>query len=226
MEGSLQQRLADISGRIAGAALRSGRLPADVQLVAVTKMVPAAQLEEAVSCGLRVFGENRVQDWLTKYEAWGDQAEWHLIGHLQQNKARYLAGKISLVHSLDSLQLAHHLERLSETQGHQWRVLIQVNVAGEATKHGLAPEELPDFLDQVSGLRGLEVSGLMTMAPQAENPEAVRPIFRMLRLLWEEISSDRPWLNLQHLSMGMSDDFEIAIEEGATMVRIGSALFG
>ena len=143
--------------RIARAALKTGRQPADVQLVAVTKMVPVERIGEAISCGLKVFGENRVQDFLAKYEAWGDRVEWHLIGHLQQNKAKYLAGKISLVHSLDSIGLARHLDRLSEGQEHPWRVLIQVNVAGEATKHGLAPEEVPAFLDQIRSLKGLDV---------------------------------------------------------------------
>jgi len=226
MEESLPERLADIRRRIAGAVLKTGRQPADVQLVAVTKMVPVERIGEAISCGLKVFGENRVQDFLAKYEAWGDRAEWHLIGHLQQNKAKSLAGKISLVHSLDNISLARRLDRLSEDREHPWRVLIQVNVAGEATKHGLTPEEAPSFLDQIRSLKGLDVVGLMTIAPYVEDPEAVRPVFRRLRSLREEISRDRQWLNLQHLSMGMSNDFEVAVEEGATMVRIGSALFG
>jgi pyridoxal phosphate enzyme (YggS family) len=226
MAGSLTKRLADIQGRIAGAAQRSGRQPGDVQLVAVTKMVPAELLREAVPCGLKVFGENRVQDLLSKREAWGDRVEWHLIGHLQQNKAKYLKGKIGLLHSLDSLRLAQHLDRLSEAQGERWQVLVQVNVAGEATKYGLAPEELPGFLDETRGLDGLDIQGLMTIAPYAVNPEDVRLVFRGLRLLREEALRDRPWLSLRHLSMGMSNDFEVAVEEGATLVRIGSALFG
>jgi pyridoxal phosphate enzyme (YggS family) len=222
----LASRLADIQGRITGAALRSGRQPADVQLVAVTKMVTVEQIGEAISCGMNVFGENRVQDWLSKYEACGGQAEWHLIGHLQQNKAKYLAGKITVVHSLDSVRLAEHLANLSDVHGHSWRVLVEVNVAGEASKHGLRPEDVPDFLDEIHRLRGLDVSGLMTVAPYAEDPEAVRPVFRSLRLLRDKVSLGRPWLDLRQLSMGMSNDFEIAVEEGATMVRIGSALFG
>jgi hypothetical protein len=250
-------------------------------LVAVTKMVPVERIEEAISCGIRVFGENRVQDFLAKYElidsretgtqpgdrqavekqaggqaAGGEQAsagqsdgsqagggqaagsqacstedssgrvEWHLIGHLQQNKAKYLVGKIAMIHSLDSLRLAEHLDRLSAAQGRPWRVLVQVNVSGEATKFGLPPGEVPDFLDAVRRLQGLEVCGLMTIAPYVENPEEVRPVFRGLRLLQEEMVRNRPWLNLRHLSMGMSNDYEVAVEEGATLVRIGSALFG
>jgi len=226
MAGSLSERLADINGRIAGAALKSGRNPENVQLVAVTKMIPVDRLGEAISCGIKVFGENRVQDFLAKNEAWGDRVEWHLIGHLQQNKVKYLVDKVGLIHSLDSIDLARRLDSLSESGGRPWRVLVQVNVAGEATKHGLTPESTPAFLDEIRSLQGLQVSGLMTIAPYVENPEAVRLVFRKLRVLRDEVSRDRPWLNLQHLSMGMSNDFEIAIEEGATMVRIGSALFG
>jgi pyridoxal phosphate enzyme (YggS family) len=226
MTGSLSERLSEINGRIARAALKSGRRPENVQLVAVTKMIPVDRLGEAISCGIKVFGENRVQDFLAKHEAWGDRVEWHLIGHLQQNKVKYLVDKVGLIHSLDSIDLARRLDSLSETGGRPWRVLVQVNVAGEATKHGLTPEVTPAFLDEIRSLPGLKVSGLMTIAPYEENPEAVRLVFRKLRLLRDEVSRDRPWLNLQHLSMGMSNDFEIAIEEGATMVRIGSALFG
>jgi hypothetical protein len=226
MAGSLSERLAAVNGRIARAALKSGRRPEDVQLVAVTKMVPVDRLGEAVSCGIKIFGENRVQDFLAKHEVWGDRVEWHLIGNLQQNKAKYLVNKVGLIHSLDSSNLARRLDTLSESGGHPWKVLVQVNVAGEATKHGLAPEDVPAFLDEIRGLKGLDLLGLMTVAPFAEDPETVRPVFRELRLLRDELSCGRPWLNLQHLSMGMSNDFEIAIEEGATMVRIGSVLFG
>jgi pyridoxal phosphate enzyme (YggS family) len=226
MAGSLSGRLADINGRIARAALRSGRHPDDVQLVAVTKMVPVDLLEEAISCGIKVFGENRVQDFLVKHEAWGDRVEWHLIGNIQQNKAKYLVDKVGLIHSLDSINLARRLDGLSEPGGRRWKVLVQVNVAAEATKHGLTTEDAPAFLDEIRGLKGLDVLGLMTVAPYVENAEEVRAVFRKLRLLRDEVSRDRAWLNLQHLSMGMSNDFEVAIEEGATMVRIGSALFG
>jgi len=175
--------------------------------------------------GLRVFGENRVQEFLQKYEILGRQAEWHLIGHLQRNKAKYLIGKIAFIHSLDNFELAKLLDKLSSVQGRPWRVLIQVNVAGEATKFGVAPSQLAEFLDLMQGLKGLEVCGLMTIAPYCEDPEEVRPVFRKLRELREEVSKTRPRLNLMDLSMGMSNDFEVAVEEGATIVRIGSALF-
>jgi hypothetical protein len=226
MEETLLKRLETINDRIATAARTSGRRPEDVQMVAVTKMVPVDMLGEAIDFGIGVFGENRVQDFLAKYDAWGDRVEWHLIGHLQQNKAKCLVDKIGMIHSLDSISLARRLDSLSGTRGLPWRVLVQVNVSGETTKYGLTPEETPGFLDEVRGLKGLDVSGLMTIAPYVEDPEDVRPVFRRLRQLREELYRDRPWLNLQHLSMGMSNDFEVAVAEGATMVRIGSALFG
>ena len=207
MAGSLSKRLADISGRIARAALKSGRRPEEVQLVAVTKMVPVDLLGEAISCGIRVFGENRVQDFLAKHKALGNVVEWHLIGNLQQNKAKYLVDKIGLIHSLDSISLARRLDGLSEAGGRPWRVLVQVNVAGETTKHGLTPEETPVFLDQLQSLKGLDVLGLMTIAPYVEDPEAVRPVFRGLRLLREEVSRDRPWLNLQQSVDGYEQRF-------------------
>ena len=159
MTGSLSTRLADISGRLARAALKSGRRPEEVQLVAVTKMVPVDLLGEAISCGIRVFGENRVQDFLAKHKALGNVVEWHLIGNLQQNKAKYLVDKIGLIHSLDSISLARRLDGLSEAGGRPWRVLVQVNVAGETTKHGLTPEETPVFLDQLPKPEGVGCVG-------------------------------------------------------------------
>jgi hypothetical protein len=188
-------------------------------------MVAAEHLTDALNCGLTVFGENRVQEFLKKYEAIGKAAEWHLIGHLQSNKAKYLVGKVALIHSLDSLKLAKLLDKLSVAHGAPWRVLVQVNVSGEETKFGLSPEEVPGFLDAVQDLPGIEICGLMTMAPYEEDPERTRPVFRSLRQLRDEMARSRPYLNLEHLSMGMTNDFEVAVEEGATMVRIGSALF-
>ncbi|MDH7576435.1 MAG: YggS family pyridoxal phosphate-dependent enzyme [Bacillota bacterium] len=219
------ERLNQVSARIARAAERSGRNPSEVKLVAVSKGVSPERLKKVLPHGLRVFGENRVQEFLQKYEILGRQAEWHLIGHLQRNKAKYLIGKIAFIHSLDNFELAKLLDKLSSVQGRPWRVLIQVNVAGEATKFGVAPSQLAEFLDLMQGLKGLEVCGLMTIAPYCEDPEEVRPVFRKLRELREEVSKTRPRLNLMDLSMGMSNDFEVAVEEGATIVRIGSALF-
>ncbi|HHW41528.1 MAG TPA: YggS family pyridoxal phosphate-dependent enzyme [Syntrophomonadaceae bacterium] len=226
MNEALNNRINDVYRRIAEACQRVGRQKADVKLVAVSKGINAEQLKEAISTGLSVFGENRVQDFLKKYDVIDKQVEWHFIGHLQRNKARYLAGKVSMIHSLDSMSLAATLNRLSDIQGYAWQVLVQVNVSGEATKFGLAPSELPDFLDEIREMKGLKVCGLMTIAPYCEDPEEVRPVFRRLRELKEDMMQKKPWLDLRHLSMGMSNDFEVAVEEGATLVRIGSALFG
>ena len=225
MTGTLKERIAKVHQRIVAACRRAGRDPSEVKVVAVTKMVAAEHLTDALNCGLTVFGENRVQEFLKKYEAIGKAEEWHLIGHLQSNKAKYLVGKVALIHSLDSLKLAKLLDKLSVAHGAPWRVLVQVNVSGEETKFGLSPEEVPGFLDAVQDLPGIEICGLMTMAPYEEDPERTRPVFRSLRQLRDEMARSRPYLNLEHLSMGMTNDFEVAVEEGATMVRIGSALF-
>lgn len=226
MREALEERIADVYRRITEACQRVGRKSSEVKLVAVSKEISADQIKDALAAGLRAFGENRVQDFMKKYEVLGDQVEWHFIGHLQRNKAKYLIGKVKIIHSLDNIRLAATLNRLSEVQGHPWQVLVQVNVSGEATKFGIAPSELSDFLDELRDMKGIKVCGLMTIAPYCEEPEEVRPVFRQLRELKEKMEQEKPWLELKHLSMGMSNDFEVAVEEGATLVRIGSALFG
>ncbi|MGB9790999.1 MAG: YggS family pyridoxal phosphate-dependent enzyme [Thermacetogeniaceae bacterium] len=225
-ETTLENRIADVYRRISEACQRAGRKRSEVELIAVSKEVGVDHIKEAMAAGLRAFGENRVQDFVKKYEVLGDQVEWHFIGHLQRNKAKYLIGKVKMIHSLDSIRLAATLDRLSENQGYPWQVLVQVNVSGEATKFGIAPSELSDFLDELRDMKGIQVCGLMTIAPYCEDPEEVRPVFRQLRELRERMMQEKPWLELKHLSMGMSNDFEVAVEEGATLVRIGSALFG
>lgn len=225
LSGTLTERIENVNKRIEQACRRSGRSPSEVKLVAVTKMAKVEMIKQALHCGLHRFGENRVQDFLAKYEEIGEDVEWHLIGHLQRNKAKYLTGKVDMIHSLDRLSLAKLLDRLSEEQGYPWQVLVQVNVSGEDTKYGLSPEELPGFLDLIQDMRGINVCGLMTIAPYEEDPERVRPVFKGLRLLRDEMSRTRRQFNLCHLSMGMTNDFEIAIEEGATLVRVGSAIF-
>lgn len=222
---TLQERIENVDQRIAASCKKAGRDRSEVKLVAVSKMVDTEVIREAIDCGLHVFGENRVQEFLKKYEDIEDLAEWHLIGHLQRNKAKYLTGKVSMIHSLDRLALAKLLDKLSADNGSPWQVLVQVNVSGEETKFGISPEELPEFLDKLQDLRGIEVCGLMTMAPFEEDPEKTRPVFRKLCALRDEMARLKPGFDLRHLSMGMTNDFEIAVEEGATLVRIGSALF-
>lgn len=228
MSDSLTENIARVNERIVEACRRSGRSPSEVKLVAVTKMASIDKIKGALGCGLHTFGENRVQDFLTKYQeiVEDEDVKWHMIGHLQRNKAKYLAGKVEMIHSLDRLRLARLLDRLSEDQGYPWQVLVQVNVSGEETKYGLSPDELPEFLDVVQDLQGICVCGLMTIAPYVDDPERVRPVFKELRLLRDKMAQTRPHFDLHHLSMGMTNDYEIAVEEGATLVRVGSAIFG
>ncbi len=216
---SIAERIASIQGRIAAACARVARDPRGVTLVAVSKTFPPAAVAEAYRAGLRHFGENRVQEAEEKVRqvsALGATPVWHLVGHLQTNKARTAAGLFAIIHSIDSVRTAEALSR--HTQG-TLPVFLEVNVAGEANKSGVAPEDVAALWKAVQGLTHIQVLGLMTVAPLAADPEAVRPVFRRLREL-------RDGLGLAGLSMGMTDDFEVAIEEGATHVRIGRAIFG
>jgi len=227
---SLAANLQQVQARIGAAAARAGRDPAEVILVPITKTVPPDTIRAAHDLGLRVFGENRVQEAQAKAAALADLPDlrWHLVGHLQRNKAKVAVGLFDVIHSVDSVRLAQALSQRATAAGGTVPVLLEVNVAGEATKFGFAPAELPDVAPAIIELPGLAVWGLMTVAPLAPDPEEVRPVFRQLRTLRDVLARRtqcpaHPWL---HLSMGMTDDYEVAIEEGATMVRIGRAIFG
>lgn len=213
--------------QVAAAAERAGRDPAEVTIIAVSKTRTVAEIQEAMAAGLTHFGENRVQELKSKWEVLHDQVTWHMIGTLQTNKAKQALQMASLIHSVDRDAIVEALARQAERLGTTARILVQVNISGEATKHGVAPEELPAFLRRISQRGFLEVEGLMTMAPLVSDPEETRPIFRRLRLLAEQVRElDLPHVRMRHLSMGMSGDFEVAVEEGATLVRIGTAIFG
>ncbi len=175
---------------------------------------------------MRDFGENRVEEALPKQSALPDDAVWHMIGHVQSRKARDVVGHFALTHSVDTVHLAETLQRRAETAAVQVPILLEVNVAGEASKDGLTPDALLVALTRIGGLSRLTVRGLMTVAPIAANPEDVRWVFRGLRQLRDQVAAAFPTLRLDHLSMGMTDDFEVAIEEGATLVRVGRAIFG
>ncbi len=217
-------RVARVRARIAEAATRRGRRPEEVTLVAVTKGVDLPRIQEALASGITDLGENRVQEAASKVPALGRIVQWHMVGHLQRNKVRQAVSLFHVVHSVDSMRLASELDRYTSTP---LEVLVQVNVAGEGQKFGLAPDEVTAVVPKVAALSGLRVVGLMTIAPQTTEPETVRPVFRQLRQLRDALRTVRvPGLVLAHLSMGMTDDFEVAIEEGATMVRIGRAIFG
>ncbi|MHB8732124.1 MAG: YggS family pyridoxal phosphate-dependent enzyme [bacterium] len=219
----LATNLAGVRARIAAAAERGGRRADDVLLVAVTKTVDAARVREAAALGLRTFGENRVQEAREKVPA-VPGVSWHLIGSLQRNKAKEAARLFDVIESVGSEALAEELSRRAEEQKRAVDVLIQVNVAREPQKHGASPEEAAEVVRRTVALPGLRLRGLMTIAPAVSDPDAVRPVFRALRELREKLHSSTG-IALPELSMGMSDDFEVAIEEGATMVRVGRAIF-
>ncbi len=223
----IKERLARLEERICAACERSGRRREDVLLVAVTKTRTVAEIEEVLAAGVANIAENFVQEMQRKYQAIGPRATWHFIGHLQRNKAKAAVGMAQWIHSIDSVRLAREVSKRALAQGKRQRALIEVNVSGEQTKFGFAPEELPQVLPELAALEGLEICGLMTMAPLVEDPEEVRPIFAQTRALAEKLQRmGLDGVRMDHLSMGMTSDFEVAIEEGATMIRVGQAIFG
>jgi PLP dependent protein len=232
---SIAERLTEIRTRIVAAARSAGRDPSSVRLVAVSKTFPIESVREAFAAGQRDFGENRVQEALQKVElalqkieGSADQSiRWHLLGHLQTNKARKAAPAFAVIHSVDSVELIQKLDQAAADTGHAADLLIQVDLAGEATKYGATPEEVPRLFEAAAASRAARVVGLMTLPPWPETPEDSRPWFRRLRDLrdqWQ--ASGVPAAMLRELSMGMSGDFEVGIQEGATMVRVGTAIFG
>ncbi|SMB94420.1 hypothetical protein SAMN00808754_1029 [Thermanaeromonas toyohensis ToBE] len=224
----LKENIEQVLERIARAASKVGRSLEEITLVAVTKTVPPELIREAVALGLKDLGENRVQELLKKQPLLADlEINWHLIGHLQRNKVKYVWNRVKLIHSLDSLELARELDKRAGSAGGEVNVLVEVNVAQESTKFGLLVEQVPSFLKEAVGFEHLRILGLMTVAPLVDDPEEVRPVFRRLRELAKEVEALRlPRVEMRYLSMGMSNDFEVAIEEGANMVRIGTAIFG
>lgn len=227
MDDLLKKRLSEIQGKTVAAAEKAGRNPEDVTLIAVSKTVDLPVMEAAVRQGVAQFGENRVQDYLRKSGALPDTVVWHFIGRLQTNKVRQLAGRNLLVHSLDRVALLEEMVRLSATTGCVWQVLVEVNISGEASKAGVAPDELEPLLRAASASGCIFVHGLMTVAPYTDEPETSRPIFRRLKELAIDMGSRKlDNVSMDFLSMGMSDDFAVAVEEGATHIRVGTAIFG
>lgn len=223
----LADNIARVRARIAEAARKVGRDPAEITLVAVSKTKPRELVEMAYNVGVRDFGENRVQEALVKIEQFHPQGvRWHLIGHLQSNKAGKVVAPFACVHSVDSLHLAQTLNRHAEEQGKRLSILLQVNVADEASKEGMSLAEAPELARQIAALPALHIEGLMTIAPLVSDPQEVRPVFRELRLLRERLRDEVSAASWEQLSMGMTDDYHIAIEEGATIVRVGRAIFG
>jgi pyridoxal phosphate enzyme (YggS family) len=225
----IADRVAAIRERIARAAERASRPPGDVTLVAISKTHPAEAVRDAFAAGVRDFGENRVQEAEPKIAATADLVAsglcWHLVGHLQSNKARKAAALFGVVQSVDSLELAERLARVGVETDRPVRALVQVDLAGEETKFGLPEGELLPALQELRGMEGLRIEGLMVLPPYFEDPERARPYFRRLRSLHDRAQA-AGLLEGRHLSMGMSHDFEAAVEEGATIVRVGTAIFG
>lgn len=223
----LKENLQKTEANIAGACDRAGRRREDVTLIAVSKTKPIETLKAAYDMGIRVFGENKVQELVEKYEALPKDIHWHMIGHLQRNKVKYIIDKVDLIHSVDSVRLAETIDKEAKKHNLTANILIEVNVAKEDTKFGVLPEELDDVIDEISHFSNINVCGLMTIAPFVENAEENRAIFARLRKLSVDIASKNiDNVNVSLLSMGMTNDYEVAIEEGATMVRVGTGIFG
>jgi pyridoxal phosphate enzyme (YggS family) len=224
----LKQRLEHIKERIRQAAKSCNRNPDSIRLVAVSKTVPAETVKEAIEAGATILGENYVQDAREKFDALVHYpVSWHFIGHLQSNKAKYAVRLFDLIHSVDSLKLARALNKEAKKVDKIQPILVQVNISGEDTKSGIAAEDAPGLISEISHLKNLSIEGLMTMPPYFYQPEKVRPYFAALRELRDQMKKQSlPNVSLEELSMGMTGDFEVAIEEGATLVRIGTAIFG
>ncbi len=237
----MKDNLDNIEKRIQAACDRAGRNREEVTLIAVSKTKPNEMLQEAYQLGMRHFGENKVQELVQKYEdlqkEFTDGVHWHLIGHLQRNKVKYIIDKTDLIHSVDSVRLAEQIEEEAFKKGLICDILIEVNIAGEDSKFGVSPEETPNLIQQLQSLSHIRIRGLMTVAPYVENPEKNRKYFEKLRQLYVDIKTknidnihdgniSKPLEQFDILSMGMTGDFEVAIEEGATMVRVGTGIFG
>ncbi len=227
MNTQIQENLKEVRERIAAACARCGRDPGEVTLIAVSKTKPLEDLHAAFDCGCRVFGENKVQEILQKEPEMPEDACFHMIGHLQRNKVRQVLRHVSMIHSVDSLRLAQQIGQDAEKEGLDMDILLEVNVAGEESKYGFAPEEVMEAAVQISSIPRVHIRGLMTIAPFVSNSEDNRVIFEKLYKLSVDIKSKNiDNVAMSVLSMGMTGDYEVAIEEGATMVRVGTGIFG
>ena len=223
----VKENLLDVERRIQQACDRARRDRSEVTLIAVSKTKPVSMIEEAIGCGIADFGENKPQELRDKYEVLPKDLRWHMIGNLQRNKVKYVVGRAVLIHSLCSMELALAIEKEAEKHGIVMPVLVEVNVAREATKSGIMPEDAENFTREAAKLPHLQIRGLMTIAPVAEKPEDNRPVFRSLRNLAVDIGRQNiDNVSMSELSMGMTGDFETAVEEGATYVRVGTGIFG
>ena len=223
----IQENLEHVKERMADALRRAGRPAQDAGLIAVSKTKPTEMLMEAYEAGVRDFGENRVQELVDKYEQLPKDIRWHMIGHLQRNKVKYLIGRTALIHSVDSLRLAEEISKEAVRQGKDADILIEVNAAGEESKFGVSPQDAAELVEKAARLPGIHIKGLMTVAPLVNDPEENRKYFRALRELSVDIANKNvDNVSMGVLSMGMTNDYETALEEGATLVRVGTGIFG
>ncbi len=220
----IQENIERVKRDIKIVAEGAGRNAEEITLIAVSKTMGCDRISDAITAGHLIFGENRVQELMEKIRILGKNPCWHLIGHLQTNKVKYVVGEVELIHSVDSLHLAEEISKQANKKRLIQDVLLEVNAGGEESKFGLTIEETPYIIDKIGNMEGVRVRGLMTVAPPAVNPEEVRPVFRSMKNLFDSLNRDGYSLDI--LSMGMSNDYKIAIEEGSTMVRVGSAIFG
>lgn len=224
---SIADNIQRIRETIAAAARRVNRNPSDIRLMGVTKTVDDQRIEEAIRAGLDIVGENYVQEGKRKIEKMGKSLEWHMIGHLQTNKAKYAVRLFDMIHSVDRLKLAQELNKRAGAAGIQMKILVEVNVSGEESKSGIARDDAVAMIKEISALEHISVQGLMTMPPWFDDPEDARPYFTTLRELRDIIIEENiPRIEMNELSMGMTQDYRVAVEEGATIVRIGTAIFG
>ena len=223
----LETQLKEVEAKIQAACDRAGRKREEVTLIAVSKTKPIEMLQEAYDLGVRVFGENKVQEITAKYDALPDDIHWHMIGHLQRNKVKYIVDKVAMIHSVDSLRLAETIEKEAAKKAVIVPILIEVNVAQEESKFGLKPEEVLPFIEQIADFSHIRIKGLMTIAPYVDNAEENREIFRELKKLSVDIAAKNiNNVTMSVLSMGMTGDYMVAVQEGATMVRVGTGIFG
>ncbi len=224
---SIKENIENINAKIEAACQRSGRKREEVLFLVVSKTIDVPRIKEAVACGMTSLGENKVQEIMDKYEPMGEGIKWHLIGHLQTNKVKYIIDKVELIHSVESIKLAEEISKRAVAKGVTANILLEVNVAGEESKFGIKPEECEQMVREISVMPNIVIKGLMTVAPAVENEEENRKYFRQMKQLLVDINSKKiDNVNMTELSMGMTGDYEVAIEEGATIVRIGTGVFG
>ncbi len=225
--GSVEENINDIWSRIEESAEKAGKSKEDIKLVAVTKTVEVERIKEAISCGIRIIGENKVQEAESKFDQITEKVQKHLVGHLQTNKAKKALELFDFIQSIDSLRIAQEISRRASQMGKVMEVLVEINTSGEEAKFGIDPHQALSFIRSISTLEGIRIKGLMTIGLFSDNPEDTRPCFKRLKAIFHQLKEEGiPNVEMTYLSMGMTNDFEVAIQEGSNMVRIGTAIFG